>query len=63
MLPTFMAHSAQAQGQLQRILANWRVAPLSLQLTYNSRRNQPLSVRKLIDHLVETLGTAREDRS
>ena len=63
MLPAFMAQAAEAQGQLRRILPGWRVAPLSLQLTYSSRRNQPMSVRKLIEHLVETLGTAYEVRS
>ena len=63
MLPAFVAQAAEAQGQLRRILPGWRVAPLSLHLTYNSRRNQPMSVRKLIEHLVETLGTAHEVRS
>jgi hypothetical protein len=51
-----VAQAAESQGQLRRILPDWRVAPLSLQLTYNSRRNQPMSVRKLIEHLIETLG-------
>ena len=60
MLPAFLAQAAEAQGQLRRILPGWRVAPLSLHLTYNSRRNQPMSVRKLIEHLVETLGTAHD---
>jgi DNA-binding transcriptional LysR family regulator len=63
MLPGFVAQAAEAQGQLRRVLQGWRVAPLSLQLTYSSRRNQPMSVRKLIEHLVETLGTAYEVRS
>jgi len=63
MLPAFMAQAAVAQRRLQRILPGWRAAPLSLQLTYTSRRNQPMSVRKLIEHLVETLGTAHEDSS
>jgi DNA-binding transcriptional LysR family regulator len=63
MLPAFLAQAAEALGQLRRILPGWRVAPLSLHLTYNSRRNQPMSVRKLIEHLVGTLGTAHEVRS
>ena len=63
MLPAFMAQAAESQSQLRRILPGWRVAPLALQLAYNSRRNQPMSVRKLIEHLVETLGTAHEDRA
>jgi DNA-binding transcriptional LysR family regulator len=63
MLPAFMAQAAEARGQLRRILRGWRVAPLSLQIAYNSRRNQPMSVRKLIEHLVEALGTADEVRS
>ncbi|MDB5861130.1 MAG: hypothetical protein JWQ76_4819 [Ramlibacter sp.] len=63
MLPAFLAQAAEAQGLLQRILSGWRVAPLSLQLSYNSRRNQPMSVRKLIEHLVVTLGTKHEVRA
>ena len=59
MLPVFLAQAAVAQGQLRRILSSWRVAPLSIQLAYCSRRNQPMSVRKLIEHLVETLGSAQ----
>jgi DNA-binding transcriptional LysR family regulator len=56
MLPAFMAQAAVAQGHLRRIFADWCVPPLDLQLAYNSRRNQLMSVRKLIDHLVDTLG-------
>jgi DNA-binding transcriptional LysR family regulator len=57
MLPAFVAQPAVEQGQLVRILDEWRAAPMSLQLTYNSRRHQPMSVRKLIEHLVETLAS------
>jgi hypothetical protein len=37
--------------------------PIALHRVYSSRRNQPLSVRKLIDHLVETLGADERDES
>jgi len=62
MLPAFIAQAAVNLGQLRRIMAGWRVAPLALHLTYTSRRNQPMSVRKLIEHLVETQGSAHEVR-
>lgn len=52
MLPTLVAKAAVFEGRLRRILPGWRVASQSLRLTYNSRRNQPMSVRKLIEHLV-----------
>jgi DNA-binding transcriptional LysR family regulator len=56
MLPAFNAQPGIEQGRLVRVLADWSAAPISLQLTYNSRRHQPMSVRRLIEHLVETLG-------
>src|SRR5262245_7608664 len=55
MLPTFMADKAVEQGQLVRLLPDWQSAPLTLHLVYGSRRNQAMAVRKLIEHLVESL--------
>ena len=62
MLPALIAQAAVNLGQLRRVMTDWRVAPLALHLTYNSRRNQPMSVRKLIEYLMETLGEARDAR-
>jgi hypothetical protein len=59
-LPAFVAQAAVLAGRLRRILPGWRVAPQSLQLAYDSRRNQPMSVRKLIEHLVDAL-RAKQD--
>ena len=59
MLPALVAQAAVLEGRLRRILPGWRVASQSLQLTYNSRRNLPLSVRKLIEHLVAARPTDR----
>jgi DNA-binding transcriptional LysR family regulator len=60
MLPAFMAQDAVDAGRLVRLLPDWTCPPLALQLAYSSRRNQPLAVRKLIDHLVEALQSADE---
>ena len=63
MLPAFIAQEAVLTGRLRRILQDWRVAPQALHLAYNSRRNQPMSVRKLIEHLVEHLGAKQDVES
>jgi DNA-binding transcriptional LysR family regulator len=58
MLPAFMAEAAEAQGQLQRLLPGWQLDPMSIHIVYGSRKNQPLAVRRLIEHLVDVLGNA-----
>jgi DNA-binding transcriptional LysR family regulator len=58
LLPVFMARDAVEAGLLQRLLPDWTCPPLALQLAYSSRRNQPLAVRKLIEHLVHALRPA-----
>jgi DNA-binding transcriptional LysR family regulator len=63
MLPALIAQAAVNLGHLRRIMTDWRVAPLSLHLAYNSRRNQPMSVRKLIEYLIDILGEARDARA
>jgi DNA-binding transcriptional LysR family regulator len=60
MLPAFMAGAAVKLGQLRPVMSDWRVKPLALHLTYNSRRNQPMAVRKLIEHLIEAQRPAGE---
>jgi DNA-binding transcriptional LysR family regulator len=56
LLPVFMVEEAVAHGSLRRLLPDWTSEPIALFLAYHSRLNQPLSVRKLIDHLVIALG-------
>jgi DNA-binding transcriptional LysR family regulator len=56
LLPVFMVEEAAARGALRRLLPDWTSEPLALHLAYHSRLNQPLCVRKLIDHLVQVLG-------
>jgi DNA-binding transcriptional LysR family regulator len=56
LLPVFMVEEAVAHGSLQRLLPDWSSEPIALFLAYHSRLNQPLAVRKLIDHLVHVLG-------
>jgi len=55
-LPAFMVDEAVALGQLRRVLPDWSCEPVSVHLVYGSRRNQPLAVRLLIEHLVQWLG-------
>ncbi|CAG0952284.1 hypothetical protein GEOBC_00263 [Geobacteraceae bacterium] len=64
LLPHLLVKGAIARGELQPVLSNWPSPPLPLFLAYTSRRNQHLRVRKLIDHLIETLPSVLEiDRS
>jgi molybdate transport repressor ModE-like protein len=54
-LPHFVVEAAVERGELLPVLPHWSSAPLDMLLAYASRRYQPLRVRKLIDHLAETL--------
>jgi hypothetical protein len=56
MLPAFMAEEAVAQGRLQRLLPDWGIDPMSIHIMYGSRKSQPMSVRRLIEHLVDVFG-------
>jgi DNA-binding transcriptional LysR family regulator len=64
LLPCFMVDDAMiAQGGLRRLLPGWVCEPLPLQLAWGSRRNLPLGVRKLIDHLAIALSDAERGRT
>lgn len=56
LLPHFLVEEAVSRGKLQPVLTHWPTPPLGMYLVYTSRRNQPLRVRKLIDHLAGALG-------
>jgi DNA-binding transcriptional LysR family regulator len=43
---------ARLHGPLRRVLNDWEVDSQTLHITYRSRKNQPLAVRRLIEHLV-----------
>lgn len=53
--PEFAVEGALAQGDLVRLLPNYRFAHLDLQIVYSDRRHQPARVRALIDHLQENV--------
>lgn len=53
MLPHFLAEHAVARGELEPVLSQWASPALGVHLAYSSRRNQPLRVRKLIEHLAQ----------
>jgi len=54
-LPECLVAPELSSGRLVKILADWQLEPLSVQLAYSSRRGQPLAVRKLIEHLATSL--------
>lgn len=52
-LPLFMVEGRVADGGLCRVLEAWHADPMSVYLSYESRRHLPLAVRKLVEYLVE----------
>lgn len=52
-LPLFMAERLVTEGRLCRVLEDWHADPMSVHLSYESRRHLPFAVRKLVEHLVE----------
>ena len=54
-LPHFVVEAAVDRGELLPVLPHWSSDPLDMMLVYASRRFQPLRVRKLIEHLADTL--------
>jgi DNA-binding transcriptional LysR family regulator len=59
MLPVGLVSELSAQGGLRRILAEWESEAPILYITYRSRRNHPMAVVKLIDHLTDAMLTPR----
>lgn len=55
LLPRFMAEEFVLTGGLKPVLPDWDCEQLPIQIAWGSRRNLPLNVRALIDHLAETL--------
>ena len=59
LIPVFAAEPSVRSGCLQRLLPDWHAEPVVLHLAYHSRAHQPPMVRKLIDHLIASLGGDR----
>jgi LysR family transcriptional regulator, regulator for bpeEF and oprC len=55
LLPRFVAEEAVARGKLRAVLEDWVSPALGVYLAYSSRRQQPLRVRALIEHLAREL--------
>lgn len=51
--PTYLANPHLADGNLQRVLPDWTLPPLSIYALYTSRRHLSPAVRALLDFLVE----------
>ena len=57
-VPTSVAEDAVAAGTLAPLLPDWQADPLAVHLAYRSRRQLPLSVRCLIEHVGGAPGAA-----
>lgn len=55
LLPHVIAQELVRQQRLAPIMHAWQADPLDVCLAYSSRRHQPLRVRRLVDHLRESL--------
>jgi DNA-binding transcriptional LysR family regulator len=56
-LPIQTAQQLLATGALVEVMRDWFLAPQPVYIAYGSRNNIPMSVRKLVDHFVQTLGS------
>ena len=61
LLPRYLVEGAVSRGELQEVLADWQAPALGLYLAYASRRNQPVRVRRLIEHLAEKVRETLDD--
>lgn len=61
LLPRYLIDGAVSRGELQEVMTDWQAPPLGLYLAYASRRNQPVRVRRLIEHLAEKVKEALDD--
>jgi len=55
LLPGFLVSDLLEHKTLQPVLPGWEAEPLGVYLAYSSRQHQPVRVRKLMDHLRDTL--------
>ena len=55
LLPHVIAQDLMRQQRLAPLMHAWQAEPLDVCLAYSSRRHQPLRVRRLVDHLRESL--------
>ncbi|WP_143155707.1 LysR family transcriptional regulator [Burkholderia sp. NFACC33-1] len=51
-LPEHLARPLERDGELVRLLPDWQVGDLGASLLYHSRRNLPVRIRTLAEHLV-----------
>jgi DNA-binding transcriptional LysR family regulator len=58
LLPALVAEASLQGQRLQQVLPQWGAEPLELHLAYHSRKNQPVAVRLLIQHLVNSLSVS-----
>ncbi|WJF90131.1 LysR family transcriptional regulator [Paraburkholderia bonniea] len=55
-LPSYLIGQDMTQGKLVRLLGNYRLPQVEINIAYPSRRHLPAKVRTFIDHLVEHFG-------
>ncbi|WP_233861630.1 LysR family transcriptional regulator [Paraburkholderia adhaesiva] len=53
MLPSYLIGRDMARGRLVRLLSDYRLPQIEINVAYPSRRHLPAKVRTFIDHLVE----------
>lgn len=60
-LPGHMIADDLAHGRLVRLLNDYRLAPIEMQLAYPRLNHLPATVRTFVDHCIACMGAARED--
>ena len=59
MVPEYVITEELAVGRLVRVLKRAKIPPVTANALYPAARNQPIAVRRLIDHLVDALKEKR----
>jgi hypothetical protein len=57
-LPSYLIGNDTTRGSLVRLLTDYRLPQVEINVAYPSRRHLPAKVRTFIDHLVEHFSTA-----
>ena len=50
--PTYIIHDDLVEGRLQRVLPDWALQPLTINIAYPTRRHLPAKVRCFVDFIV-----------
>jgi DNA-binding transcriptional LysR family regulator len=63
MVPNYIVTEELATGRLVRVLKRVKIPPVTANALYPAAKNQPIAVRRLVDHLVDALREKNSGKS